>query len=171
MKRITDITGAELVWQQLSAFKREYVLLADEVPAATLKFDNAFSTLATGQSADGCWVFKRMGFWQVQTTIRECSSQTEVGVFRKNVWKGGGELQLPFGQIYQARTNFWQTEYALQTETGMLIFQARIGGVFHLSIALQIESTAVRLPYLPWLVLLGAYQIIMMRNDAAAAAA
>ncbi|HEY0722558.1 MAG TPA: hypothetical protein VGD41_00915, partial [Pyrinomonadaceae bacterium] len=64
MRKIADVVGQELEWVQPSVFKMQYELRAGDELAATLRFRSSFGSLATGESADGCWTFKRIGFWQ-----------------------------------------------------------------------------------------------------------
>ena len=55
-------SGQTLKWLQPNWLKMEYELHAGEEVVATLRFRSSFGTLATAQSADGCWTFKRVGF-------------------------------------------------------------------------------------------------------------
>ena len=61
---------------------------------ATLRFRSIWGSLATAESADGCWTFKRVGFLQTRATIRTCESEDEIAVFKNNSWTGGGTLEL-----------------------------------------------------------------------------
>ena len=42
----------------------EYELRAGDMLAATLRFRSSFGSFATAEDGDGCWTFKRVGFWQ-----------------------------------------------------------------------------------------------------------
>ena len=86
----------------------EYELRADDEVIATLRFRSSFGTFATAESADGCWTFKRIGFWKTKATIRACGSETEIAFFKNNTWSGGGTLELSDGRKFQATTNLWQ---------------------------------------------------------------
>ena len=90
MKSLIEIAERQLSWTQPNAFKRNYELRAGDDVAATLDFKSSFGSFATGRSGDGCWTFKRVGFWQTRATIRECERGTEIGSFKNNTWKGGG---------------------------------------------------------------------------------
>ena len=117
MKSLIEIAERQLSWTQPNAFKRNYELRAGDDVAATLDFKSSFGSFATGRSGDGCWTFKRVGFWQTRATIRECERGTEIGSFKNNTWKGGGTLELPDGRRYLATTNIWQTKLEFQTES------------------------------------------------------
>jgi hypothetical protein len=172
MKKITSLMDRELKWVQPNTFKLEYELRADDELAATLRFRSSFGSLATAESADGCWTFKRVGFWQTRATVRHCGADVDIATFKNNTWKGGGTLELPDGRKFLANTNFWQTQYEFKTETGEKLFGYRnIGGVLNLSAQVQIEPQVISLPELPWMVMLGWYLALMLHRDSAAAAA
>jgi hypothetical protein len=76
----------------------DYELRSDADLLATLTFRNMFGTFATAESADGCWTFKRVGFWQNRASIRACGSDTDVAVFKNNTWDRGGTLEFSSGR-------------------------------------------------------------------------
>jgi hypothetical protein len=172
MKRILEIAGREAHWKQPHALAPEYELRAGDDVAATLVFRSTFGSLATGTSADGCWTFKRLGFVSTSVTVRACGSETDLAVFRNNTWTGGGTLEFLDGRTLRANTNFWMTRYQLTTDTeAPLIAFSRIGGLLHVSCAVEVHDAARSMPELPWLVMLGWYLAIMMHRDAAVVAA
>lgn len=147
----------------------EYELRDDDVQAARLIFRNSLSTLAIAESADGLWFFKRVGFWQNRTIIRDANTDQELGLFNNNTWKGGGTLEVPGERIYYAGTNFWTTHYDFSTETGEVCIEFQnIGGMVHLSSEVSIHPLAKEIPELPWMVILGWYLTIMMHMDSIA---
>jgi len=172
MKRIAELSAMELRWEQPNTFKLEYSLLSGDQEAANLQFRSAFGSFATARSADGCWTFKRVGFFQTRVTIRDCNSEADIAVFHNNTWTSGGSLELLDGRRYPASTNFWQTQFEFRTEQGeQLIQYTKIGGFFHSSAQVLILPAAIAIPELPWMVILGWYLAILMQQDAAAAAA
>ena len=98
--------GRELIWRQPSATKDEHELRDGDQLVATLRFKSALGTLATAETADGCWTFKRVGFWHPRVTIRECGAEADLAVFRNNTWSDGGQLDLPGGRAFRANMNF-----------------------------------------------------------------
>jgi hypothetical protein len=171
MRKIAELAGQELKWVQPGVFKMHYELLADDELAATLRFRSSFGSFATGESADGCWTFKRMGFWQTRVTIRACGVDDNIAIFKNNTWTSGGTLELSDGGKFLATTNFWNTNLEIQDELGHTLIRFKTGGVIHLSATVSVESNAMRLPELPWVVMLGWYLIVMMHADSAAASA
>ena len=171
MRKIAELVGQQLKWEQPGVFKMHYELRADDELAATLRFRSSFGSFATGESADGCWTFKRMGFWQTRVTIRACDVADDLAIFKNNTWSGGGTLELSGGRNLLATTNFWQTNLEFQDESGSTLIKFKSGGLIHLSAAVEVEPSAVSLPELPSVVMLGWYLIVMMHVDAAAAGA
>jgi len=171
MKNIAPLLGHEFQWEQPNAFKMEYELRDGDDLVASLRFRSSFGTLATGESADGCWTFKRVGFWRTHATIRARGSDSDLAVFKNNTWSGGGTLEFPDGRKFLATTNFWQTQLEFKTETGGPLFHLKSGGVVHLSAKVDFQPQAAAIPELPWMVMLGWYLTVMMHMDSASAAA
>jgi hypothetical protein len=167
--RIADVTG--LRWTQPRTMTRHFELRADADVLATLTFVTMFGSLAKGESADGCWTFKRGGFIRTHVTVRECQAQEDLAIFRNNTWSGGGTLELPDGRRYAANSNFWQTRYDIRTidETPVVTFE-RIRGMLHLGSEVTMHAGSRRLPELPWLIMLGWYLTVMQHRDAAVVA-
>ncbi len=173
MMKLAELIGQELKWVQPHALKMEYELRAGDVVAATLHFRSSLGSFATGTSADGSWTFKRIGFWQTKATVRASGEEVDLAVFKNNTWSGGGTLELPDGRQYPANTNFWATQYEFKTEITdeALISYRKIGGLLHMSAAVEIYPAAREIAELPWMVLLGWYLTVMMHRDSAAVAA
>lgn len=165
MQSLARLGDTPLRWQQPSASKMEYELLADETLAGTLRFRSMFGSLATAESADGCWTFKRVGFWQPKVTVRVCDTPSDLATFTNNTWSGGGTLTLADGRRLLASTNMWTTQYELKTETEASLVRYKLRGVIHLSSTVEIQPTAVGMPELPWLVPFGWYLAVLMYMD------
>ena len=168
MKKLMEWVDQELKWVQPSVLQMNYELRAGEEVVATLRFRSSLGSLATGESGDGCWSFKRVGFFQTRVTIRRCGEESDIAVFRNDTWRGGGTLELSNGKTYPATTNFWQTKLEFQNGAGDPFLRFHQGGLLHLSAAIEILPVASGLPELPLLAILGWYLIVMMNMDAAA---
>ena len=171
MRRIAELVGQSLKWEQPSALKMEYELrtVGGEL-TATLHFRSSFGSFATAESADGCWTFKRIGFFQTKVTIRACGSDDDIAIFKTNTWSGGGTLELADGRTFQAASNFWQTKFGFETESGEKLIEFQKSGLLHLSVTVEIQPGALSTAELPLMVMLGCYLIVMMNMDAAIAA-
>lgn len=171
MKHITTAAGSELKWIQPSAFKMEYELRMNDELAGRLTFRSAFGTFATGESADGCWTFKRVGFFQTRVSIRRCGEQEDLATFKNNTWSGGGTLEFADGRRFLAGTNFWQTSLEFKTEAGEPFVRFDTGGMIHISATVEILPRAAGASETPLVVMLGWYLVVMMHSDMAASAA
>jgi len=171
VKKIAEVIGRELEWVQPSAWKMEYELRAGDELIATLRFRSSFGSFATAESADGCWTFKRVGFWQTRVTIRGCGSEMDIAMFKNNTWSGGGTLELPDGRKVLATTNLWLTNFEFKTEAGETLVRFKTGGLVHLSAKVEIQPAAAGVPELPWVVMFGWYLAVMMYMDSASTAA
>jgi hypothetical protein len=171
MEKVASFIGLPLQWDRTSLFKADYELKSGEALIATLRFRSIWGTFATAESAEGCWTFKRVGFWKTRATIRPCDSEEEIATFQNNTWSEGGTLVFPDGRRYPANTNFWQTQYEFKTEADEPLIHYHNRGIFHSSAEVTILPKAQEVPELPWMVTLGWYLILMMQNDSATAAA
>ncbi len=167
MKKIAEVIGRELEWGQPSAWKMEYELRAGDELIATLRFRSSFGSFATAESADGCWTFKRVGFWQTRVTIRGCGSDMDLAMFKNNTWSGGGTVELPDGRKILATTNLWRTNFEFKTEAGETLIRFKTGGLVHLSAKVEIQPDAAGVPELRWVVMFGWYLAVMMYMDTA----
>lgn len=172
MQKISAQSNKALKWLQPNFLKMEYELRAEDALVASLRFRSSFGTLATAESADGCWTFKRMGFFQSRVTVRACGSERDLAVFKNNTWKGGGTLELADGRAFLVDTNFWQSTYEFRdfAEQPLVRFKTH-WGLTQQSAEVEILPDAGRLPELPWMVLLGWYLAVMLNNDSAASTA
>ncbi len=169
MRRIGEVTGQDLKWSQPRALSMEYALHAGAELAATLKFRSSFGTLATAESADGCWRFKRVGFWQARATIRTCDSEENLAIFTNSTWASGGTLEFPGGARFNATTNIWTTDLGFRTVADEPLVRFHYGGVLRKSADVEIAPLALGMPELPLLVMFGWYLAIMLDMDASAA--
>ena len=171
MKKIAGVIGRDLEWAQPSAWKMQYELRAGDELIATLRFRSSFGSFATAESEDGCWTFKRVGFWQTRATIRSCGSETEVATFKNNTWSGGGTLELPDGRKFPATTNLWKINLEFKTEAGKTLVRFKTSGLVHLSATVEIQPDAAVLSELPWVIMFGWYLTVMLYMDTASVAA
>ncbi len=171
MQSIFTVANFDLKARQPNAFKMNYELLAGDELVATLHFRSGFGTFATGESTDGCWTFKRVGFFHTHVTVRACNSETDLAVFHNNTWSNGGSLVMPDGRKFPASTNFWATQYDFRTEAGIPLIHYKFEGILNITTKISILPEARQLAELPWMVMLGWYLLVMLQMDAAAGAA
>jgi hypothetical protein len=166
MKEISKVQGL-LRWVQPSVLKMNYELHANDELVATLRFRSLSGSFATGETAGGCWTFKRIGFLQTRAAIRACGSEAEIATFKNNTWTGGGTLTLSSGRNFLATTNLWQTHLEIQTETGEVLIRLQTSGVWQTSADVSITPSGLEMPELAWMTLFAWYVIVMMQADGA----
>lgn len=171
MYSIATIGQLPLKWTQPNMLKMEYELRTGEVLVGGLTFRSSFGTFATAESGDGCWTFKRIGFWQNRASVRKSGSEEDLAIFYNNTWSGGGTLKMADGKEYRLTTNFWNTrmDFINQKDEILVRFHVHMG--FKISAEVEVLPAALTLPELPLLVLLGWYLTVMLYNDSAAGAA
>jgi hypothetical protein len=168
MKKIAQAAAHALKWAQVSSKRHE--LRSDDELVATLEFRSACGTLGTAEGADGCFTFKRVGFWQSRASVRGCDTDAELALFSNNTWKLGGTLEFPDGARYKATTNFWMTRLEWKSEAEESLVSFHYGGVFRKKADLEIAAAARQDRHLHHLVTFGWYLAVMLSNDAATAA-
>jgi len=167
-KSMRDLAGRELRWTQPGVMRREYELQDGGETIAALRFESAFGSRATAESPEGTWTFKRVGFWQPRVTVRAAGTDSDIASFTHSLWSAGGTLELPDGRRIRTSTNFWGSSYELKSEEGeSLVRFSKVGGVLHASSRVEITPAGARLKEPPWLVPLGWYLALKMRDDAA----
>jgi hypothetical protein len=167
MLPILEAAARGLHWtQSVSGLHGE--LHAGDDLVGRLERHSIFGTLATGESADGCWTFKRVGFLQTRATIRQCNGDTDIGAFRDNTWNSGGTLELDSGASFRVTTNFWTTrlEFLLDDDTPFVAFE--LSGILKRSANVVIHPSATSHRDTPLVVLFGWYLAVMLDGDGAA---
>ena len=159
MMKLGELTGQELKWIQPRAFKLEYELHSRSNVVTTLRYPRFFDTFAIASSGDETWTFRGGDFRQPTVSIRALEAETDLAVFKKNMWTGSGTLELLDGRKYRAiptvvrgyRTN----AYDFKTEMGAtLVSYRKIWGPLHMSADVQIHQQAKDVVELPWIVML-----------------
>jgi hypothetical protein len=167
MQRIRDVVGHDLQWVRPHWRRLDYELRDGADVVGTLAFRSAVGSLASAETADGAWTFKRVGFLQTTATIRARDEPSDLALFRNNTWTAGGSLELADGRRFLAGSNFWMTGFEFTTDGGdPLVRFRRLTGVVHFSAAVQVLPAALAVPELPWLVTLGWYVNVQMHRDA-----
>jgi hypothetical protein len=166
LRHISDFLDHQLTWVQPRALKREYVLRASDEVIANVRFRSLFGSLATGESADGCWTFKRVGS---KVTVRACRTDVDIAVFKDNGWTHGGTLELPTGGQIRGRANVWGTQYVFKTEAGQVLFRIKKRGVIpwfvRLSATVSIAPAAAGTAELPWVLMLAWYLMVLTLEE------
>jgi hypothetical protein len=165
MRPISGVADQELLWVQPAALKQVFVLMAGEDVVATLIFQRG--TLASVETADQRWTFKREGFWHPQVTVRKADAEENQAVFRPN-WGSGGTLEFADGGTLRfAAANFWHSQWAWLLPDGRSgIHFHNKGGFLKSGAEVKIQDV-LDLPDMALLVALGWYLLVLFARDAA----
>jgi len=166
-KTATVLPVRELAWSQPRALKMAYELHQANSTIATLEFRSATGSLAVGTCREGAWTFKRVGFFKPRITIRVKDQAENIAVFANQTWKNGGSISLADGRTFPVTTNFWQSEFEIQTPSGQPLIRFRNDGFLRMSSVVSVFSNAANLSELPWLMMLGWYIALVSYMDTA----
>jgi hypothetical protein len=164
------VSGPSLRWVQPSMMKMNYQLVRGDDVITTLRFKSLFGSLATVENADGCWTFKRIGFFRTREAIRACGSETEIAGFRNNTWKGGGTLEFQGGRRIVGTTNLWMTQFEFREASGESLMRFKYDSVWCTAATVGIQASALSAPETSWMVAFGWYFMVMMQMDASVVA-
>ncbi len=168
--------GMQVQWLQPSALGRSFTLVCGEYLLATLEFTSAFGSLAKATCSEGCWTFKRVGFFNPRVTVRQLGEETDLGIYHPR-WTGSeGRLEMMSGASFTWRTaNFWATRYVWidQSETELITYSSgaassKLKDAFKNQARLDLAPASSLLAELPLLALLGWYLIELHHEDSAA---
>lgn len=160
-----DLSG-RLVWAPSSTSSRRFELRAGDDVAASLTFDKAVGSLATGRASAGTWTFKRAGFLQPCVTVRELGSEYDLAVFRPT-WTGSGDVEFRGGlHVHWRPFGFWNSEWAFLRADERLVTFHWLPDTAELDARVEFSVAALTLPEAPVLLLLGWYLRVLAYLEA-----
>ncbi len=164
MKAIHEVDGAGLQWEVSCANKRAFELREGAETVASLTFQKSWGTLAIGETADGQWTFKRVGFLPPTITMRAAGSDENLAEFRPDRIGSSAEVEFASGSRFQWCHDKEQGhKWTMASADGapLLHFKAHTW-IYGEPIQLEIEAAARELPELTLLVLLGEYFLMLL---------
>jgi hypothetical protein len=171
MQSIRNAQGHALSWQQQQPHPRAYELRSGETVFATLRWLQAFGSLAQADTTEGQWTFKRVGFWRPRVTVRILGASSDLMHFEPTR-VGSGAIHLPEGrQLRWSTTGGDQTQWAWHAPTGQPLLRFSVPEGAASSGQVRIEPDAFALPDLSLLTPLGWYLTILLTDDSTAAGA
>jgi hypothetical protein len=171
MQNLRACVGHEMTWaQRHTLIVPEYELRDGQETVGTLRFRSAFGSLATAEGADGCWTFKRVGFFRTRATVRTCGADNDIAVFKNNTWSNGGTIEKVGECSFQASTNNWSSRYDIANAAGdsLIHYESRFS-IINPKRVIVIQPAAAESDELPWLALFGWYLLVMLQFDCAGA--
>ena len=178
MKNLVEAKGAVLFWEQPKAFQSRFLLIAGDDIYGELDFSSGFSTSAQAVSIEDRWIYKRVGLLSTRVIIRRAGSESDLAVYSPR-WSGtAGEIRFTTGEQYQWRVdNFWASKYVLSGDDGLVMItylsgsrDRKLSNIFKQQAQVVIASEAWQLSYLPILISLGWYLVILHIEDSSAVA-
>jgi len=169
-KKKGKVLGRDVVWVKPSWLRREYQLIADGDPIATLRFSGMFSNEVTVYGLGEQWVFNRKGFFR-QEIVTENEYEGEVSRPFRYRWTGGGTLYLDDGDTLQFKHGFWGSKSYWQTSSGIELITFVKRSWWRSQVAVEFNPYVERFTELPVLVFLGFYLRILHEQDSTAAVA
>ena len=174
----SEYKGSTAEWMQPKALERFYELRSADSLLATLSFRSSCGTLATADTLDNKWTFKRMGFLNPRVTVRIIGSEEDIAIYQPKFW-GDGLLTIDNGPLLMWKpTNFWATDWVFIDQVNNIVMgfkggvdQERLRDLFKIQTTLEFDRTMIYREHTPLLASLGMYLIILHHQDASAAAA
>lgn len=170
---IQSCIGKKLRWAKSEAAPRRYELTCGEKAAASLQWARLTGSLATYETTDGRWTFKRTGFFSARITVRAEGSEIDTAIFQPGGWGTSGTLAIVGGPAYVWRSHgFWRASYEFQDAMGASVIEiAPPTGVFGRSAEVTIHACAAHAEHAALLPGLAWYLVMMAEEDSAAIAA
>ena len=162
MKPIHEAAVQDLQWTRVKGWQCAFELHSgDEVLARLYRQKEIHSMV--GEAADGCWAFRRRGFWNADIVVTDLSSQAEVAIVKKGRNKS---LAFSDGRLFTfQKTSFWRNEWVWLNAEGTPLIHFQHGK------HLMLEPLALSLPELSLLTIVGWHLLVLQQEEDAASTA
>jgi hypothetical protein len=161
---LRDALYGDLVWSRPGLFRRELRLESGSDLIARLRWERFLSFEATGEAADGRWIFTRhrLGSFRGSVTMREAESGVEVATFTRH-WRGTGAITFASGAQYTwVRIGFWRPTFAWRSEGHERLLAYKWVFTWRGRFDMEVDPAARDLAELPALVLMGGYVMALI---------
>lgn len=141
MERLTATRSKSFGWTRAGKIS---TLAGDGHVYATVAWVKGWGSLATGESADGRWTLKRVGFLRPKVTVRTEGSQSDLVVVTMDLG-GGGKVTFSDASVFAVkRVGFWHPELILEDSVGRRVFTLKPGSGLGRKAVLTLENEAAR---------------------------
>ena len=142
MERLTSTKSTTFEWTKSGKVS---TLTSDGHVYAKVAWVKSWGSLATGESADGRWTLKRVGFLRPRVTVRIEGSQSDLAVGAM-VWNGGGTVAFSDASSFSfRRVGFWHPEMVLADSMKSEVFKMTpSSGLVKQGATLELENEAAR---------------------------
>jgi len=159
-----------LTWVPTAALKARYDLItSDHTTLATLDM-SSWTSKANARVPEGTLFLHKAGWSGLKVAIYSGEQGPLLATYQRK-WTGtSGQLLFPDGREFRwGKVNFWGTQKAWTDPSGKTAYvQLSVGG-FSRKSSVIIHPQAAEIPELSLLLVLGLYNILIERRDAAAA--
>ena len=161
-----------LRWIPAKGLKRTYQLHAANETLGCIRWPKLFGSLAEAEYRGCRWTFKRGGFLRPHVTVREESSEVDLGILELS-WGGSGLLKIRDGARFRwERLGFWSRRFFFTDEDGVeLVAFEPTFGLLRRTGAVESHGEIGKMPEFGLLVTLGWYVIMLIADDEAASVA
>jgi hypothetical protein len=172
MRKLTG-SDTNLRWVQPETNKRFFELRSGNDIVATLSWEKVFGTLATAQTEEKTWTFKRVGFFNARVTVRSPDSDADIAVFKPS-WGYGGTLEVQGRAYTWKKLDFWGNKWGFTWHDGTVLLSFGYSGGLESLLKLEgpVEMSPESIstnPDMPLLATLGWYIMVLMHDDNTAA--
>ena len=142
VERLTSTKSTQFRWARSGKVS---TLTDDGHIYAKITWVKSWGSLATGESADGRWTLKRVGFLRPRVTVRIDGSQSDLAVVKMD-WNGGGNVAFTDASSFNfIRAGFWHPELVLADSMGGKVFTMTPStGLGRMGATLELENEAAR---------------------------
>ena len=171
---LSYLVGQPLAWVPTATFKDRYDLIGPgNAPVATLDMSN-WSSKANAQVPEGTLFLHKEGWTGLKVAVYSVEGGPLIANYQRK-WTGtSGQLSLADGRQFKwGKANFWGTQKAWTDPTGKTAYvqlSTSSAGGFSRKSSVVVFPPAAEVPELSLLLVLGLYNIIVDRRNAAAAA-
>ncbi len=161
-----------MTWVPTAAFKARYDLITpDSTTLATLDMSN-WTSSANALVPEGTLFIYKEG-WSGQKIVISLGEQGPLLATYQRKWTGtSGQLLFPDGREFRwGKVNFWGSQKAWTDPTGNTAYVQLSVGAFSRKSTVEVYPQAAEIPELSFLLVLGLYNILLERRDAAATSA
>ncbi|GCE14490.1 hypothetical protein [Tengunoibacter tsumagoiensis] len=169
---LSYLVGQTLTWTPTAILKTRYDLIGPEaVPLASLDMSN-WSSKANATVPEGTLFIKKEGWSGKKIAIYAMERGPLIATYQRT-WTGtSGNLVFSNGRTFRWRkSNFWGTQKAWTDAAGNTSYVQFSAHSFSRKIEVIFDSQAGQIQELSLLLVLGLYNIVVERRDAAAASA
>ncbi len=167
---LSYLVGQELTWTPTAAFKARYDLVApDSTILATLDMSN-WTSKAHATAPEGTLFMRKENWSGLKVGIYAVEQGPLIATYQRK-WTGTrGQLTFPDGRSFGwNKINFWGTQKAWTDLTGNIVYVQFSVKSFSRASKVLIHPQAAGIAELSLLAVLGLYNIVVEKRDAAAA--